>query len=114
MQRISAIIAGALLAAAATSTPAAGNPAAGKEKSQACAACHGPKGNTSNSMYPKLAGQYESYLLRALKDYKSGARENPVMAGQVSGLSEQDLEDLAAYFASQDGDLVMPSVYSER
>lgn len=114
MQRISAIIASALLAAAATSAQAAGNPAAGQEKSQACAACHGPQGNTSNSMYPKLAGQYESYLLRALKDYKSGERENPVMSGQVSGLSLQDMEDLAAYFASQNGDLANPSVYSER
>lgn len=109
MQRISAIIVSALLAAAATSAQAAGNPAAGKDKSEACAACHGPKGNTSNSMYPKLAGQHESYLLRALQDYKSGARDNAVMAGQVSGLSEQDMEDLAAYFASQSG-LMSPSV----
>lgn len=110
MQRISAIIVSALLAVAATSAPAAGNPAAGQEKSQACAACHGPKGDTSNSMYPKLAGQYQSYLLRALKDYKSGDRENAVMSGQVSGLSEQDMEDLAAYYASQDGGLGIPTV----
>lgn len=113
MQRISAIIASALLAAAATSASAAGNPAAGQEKSESCAACHGPEGNTSSSQYPKLAGQYESYLLRALRDYKSGARENPVMAGQVSGLSEQDLEDLAAFYASQEG-LSVPTLRNRR
>lgn len=113
MQRFSAIIASAMLAAAATSAQAAGNPSAGQEKSQPCAACHGPEGNTSNSMYPRLAGQYESYLLRALKDYKSGARENQVMAGQVSGLSEQDMEDLAAYYASQEG-LVVPTLRNRR
>lgn len=113
MQRISAIIASTVLAAAATSASAAGNPAAGQEKSEPCAACHGPEGNTSSSQYPKLAGQYESYLLRALKDYKSGARENPVMAGQVSGLSEQDLEDLAAYYASQEG-LIVPTLRNRR
>lgn len=103
MQRISAIIMSAVLAAAANSALAAGNAAAGKEKAQTCAECHGERGNTSNSMYPKLAGQHESYLLRALKDYKSGERENQVMANMLSNMSEQDLADLAAYFARQQG-----------
>ena len=82
-----------------------GDAAAGKEKSTPCAACHGAQGNAANAAFPKLAGQYADYLLHALKAYKSGARQNAVMAGQVANLSEQDMEDLAAYFASQPGDL---------
>ncbi|MEX0607764.1 MAG: cytochrome c [Halofilum sp. (in: g-proteobacteria)] len=103
MQRISAIIMSAVLAAAATNAQAAGNPAAGKEKAQTCAECHGERGNTSNSMYPKLAGQHESYLLQSMKDYQTGDRDNQIMAGMISNMSEQDLADLAAYFARQDG-----------
>jgi cytochrome c553 len=73
----------------------------GKQKSQVCAACHGADGNTPiGPDFPRLAGQYDDYLLRALRDYKSGARKNPIMAGQVANLKDQDLADLAAYFAS--------------
>lgn len=81
----------------------AGDPAAGEEKSQTCTACHGANGNSDNPMYPRLAGQYETYLLRALVDYKSGARKNPIMNGMVAGLSKEDMQDLAAYYASQEG-----------
>ncbi len=101
--RISAIIMSAVLAAAATTTQAAGNPAAGKEKAQTCAQCHGERGNTANSMYPKLAGQHASYLFQAMKDYQTGDRGNQVMANMISNLSDQDLRDLAAYYASQNG-----------
>lgn len=80
---------------------AAGNPEAGKDKSQVCAACHGPEGNSPSGMYPSLAGQGQKYLLEQLKAFKSGARENAIMAGQVANLSEQDMQDLAAYFAEQ-------------
>ena len=104
MQRIPALIAPALLVLA-TAVHAAGDPAAGKEKAQTCASCHGERGNTKNSMYPKIGGQHASYLLHALKAYKSGKRQDPVMAGMVSGLSEQDMRDLAAYYASQQGGL---------
>jgi cytochrome c553 len=81
----------------------AGDPAAGKAKSQACQACHGADGNSPAPNFPKLAGQYQNYLLRALMDYKSGARKNPIMSAQVAALSEQDMKDLAAYFAGQKG-----------
>ena len=81
---------------------AAGDPAAGKEKAAACAACHGQDGNSSSAQYPKLAGQGERYLVKQLKDYKSGARENAIMAGQASNLSEQDMADIAAYYAKQE------------
>ncbi|MBA2491311.1 MAG: c-type cytochrome [Gammaproteobacteria bacterium] len=79
------------------------NPAAGEKLAQQCASCHGPDGNSTSPTYPKLAGQHEDYLAQALHDYKSGARENPVMAGMAGPLSEQDIEDLAAYFSQQQG-----------
>jgi cytochrome c553 len=81
---------------------AAGDPGAGEDKSAACAACHGQDGNASSAQYPKLAGQGERYLVKQLKDYKSGARENAIMAGQVANLSEQDMKDIAAYYAEQE------------
>lgn len=76
---------------------------AGKEKSRPCAACHGPDGNSPTPDFPKLAGQHYDYLVKALKDYKSGARKNPIMAPQAANLSVRDMEDLAAYYAHQPG-----------
>lgn len=84
---------------------ASGNIEAGKKKAQVCQACHGEHGNAPNPQYPKLAGQWESYLFATLKQYKSGARENPIMKGFASSLSEQDMHDLAAYYASLPGEL---------
>ena len=107
MQRISILVATAalMMLGALNTAHAAGDPAAGKEKSQTCAACHGEKGNSQNAMYPKLAGQHPSYLYQTLKEYKSGKRENAIMSGQVSGLSDEDMRDLAAYYGSLEGDL---------
>ena len=79
----------------------AGDSAAGKEKAKVCAACHGENGVSQAPDFPKLAGQYDDYLTRALNDYKSGARKNPIMAGQVANLKKEDIADLAAYFSSQ-------------
>jgi cytochrome c553 len=95
-----------VLVAALPLTGVAGDPAAGKAKAAVCAACHGPDGNSPTApMYPKLAGQYEDYLYQALKEYKSQARANAIMQGQVATLSDRDLRDLAAYYASLSGDL---------
>ncbi len=80
---------------------AAGDAKAGKAKSQNCGACHGADGNSFNPEWPSLAGQVPEYLVKQLQDFKSGARQNVVMAGMVAPLSEQDMEDLAAYYASQ-------------
>lgn len=80
---------------------AAGDPEAGKAKSAACAACHGVDGNSTNPIWPKLAGQHESYLVKQLLYFTDGERDNSTMKGMAAGLSEQDREDLAAYFASQ-------------
>ncbi|MBI2312237.1 MAG: cytochrome c [Betaproteobacteria bacterium] len=77
---------------------------AGKKKAtEVCAACHGPDGNSPTPQFPKIAGQHRDYLVKVLSDYKSGARKDPVMGGMATGLSKQDIENLAAYFASQKG-----------
>jgi cytochrome c553 len=81
----------------------AGNAAAGKEKAKACAACHGADGNSPIADNPKLAGQHADYLVKALQGYKSGARKSPIMAPMGSNLSQRDMEDLAAFFSSQQG-----------
>ena len=87
------------------STPAsaiyAGNVAAGKDKALACAACHGADGNSLVPMYPSLAGQSANYIAKQLADFKSGDRNDPVMAGMVAALSKEDMNDLAAFFAVQ-------------
>lgn len=107
-----AIVAGtlALIAAAAH----AGNPEAGKEKSRPCSACHGADGNSTAADFPKLAGQHYDYLVKALRDYKSGARKNAIMAPQVANLSQRDFEDLAAYYSEQSGLVTRKSSYLAR
>lgn len=80
---------------------AKGDAAAGQAKSAICAACHGMDGNSTVPTWPKLAGQHEQYLVRQVQLIKSGARMVPEMAGIVPGLSDQDLEDISAFFASQ-------------
>jgi cytochrome c553 len=84
-----------------------GNMASGKAKAaQVCAACHGPEGNKpSDPTQPILAGQYQDYLVRALSDYKAGHRTNGIMKGFAATLSKQDIEDVAAWFASQKSSL---------
>lgn len=81
----------------------AGNAERGKQKSQACIACHAEDGNSTNPQFPRLAGQHADYLVKALRDYKSGERKNAIMAPFAANLSPQDMEDLAAYFAQQRG-----------
>lgn len=80
-----------------------GDAARGKVKSAACAACHGADGNSTNAMFPRLAGQHPDYLYKALSDYKSGQRKNAIMTGQAAPLSKQEMMDLAAYYGGQKG-----------
>ena len=101
MKKLVVIAATCALLGSATAALAAGDATAGKAKSATCAACHGPDGNGNIPLYPRLAGQYEDYLLKALHDYQSGARQNAVMKGMATPLSAQDIAALAAYFASQ-------------
>lgn len=79
----------------------AGDAARGKNKSITCAACHGADGNSINPEWPSLAGQNENYLIRSLQSFKDGSRENVLMSPQANMLSDQDIEDLAAFFATQ-------------
>lgn len=81
---------------------AEGDAAAGQAKSAVCAACHGVDGNSAVPNWPKIAGQHEQYLLRQLRLIKSGERPVPEMMGITPGLSDQDLQDLAAWYASQE------------
>jgi cytochrome c553 len=94
------IMAVSLLMAVGTAQ-AAGNVDNGKAKSVSCQACHGTDGNSINPQWPRLAGQHEGYIAKQLADFKSGARKDPTMAPMVAALSEQDMQDLGAYFAAQ-------------
>jgi cytochrome c553 len=95
--------------AVASGLALAGDPRAGQAKAEACIECHGADGNSAVPNFPRIGGQYESYLLHSLRGYKSGERPNAIMAGIVAGLSDQDLRDLAAYYASQDSGLFVPA-----
>ena len=102
MKKLIAISALAALSVTAGNAIAAGNAAAGQTKSAACAACHGADGNSViNPVWPSLAGQHESYIVKQLGELKGGARKDPTMAPMAAPLSEQDMADLAAYFSSQ-------------
>ncbi|MEI6144972.1 MAG: c-type cytochrome [Methylococcales bacterium] len=74
---------------------------AGKEKAVACISCHGEHGNSLVSTFPKLAGQHSSYFVKQLQAFKNGTRKNPMMSAIASGLSQSDMADLGAYYASQ-------------
>lgn len=81
----------------------AGNPERGQAMSAVCAACHGTDGTSVAPDFPNIGGQHEQYLYRALLDYKLGNRQDPIMAGQVAALSRQEMRDLAAFYARQEG-----------
>jgi cytochrome c553 len=80
---------------------AAGDAAAGKTKASTCAGCHGIDGNSVNPEWPSLASQNAGYLVKQLKDFKSGDRQNATMAPMAAALSDQDMEDISAYLATQ-------------
>ncbi len=82
------------------SVHAAGDPDAGKTKSVTCAACHGANGEALVPDYPNLGGQGEGFLIKQLQDFKAGSRENALMSPMALPLSDQDIEDLSAYYAS--------------
>lgn len=95
------IILSAFLVLGLSSTAMAqGDAEAGKGKSAVCAACHGPTGTSAIPMYPDLAGQHGAYIVKQLKAFKDGSRVDPTMAPMAAGLSDQDMDDLAAYFSS--------------
>jgi cytochrome c553 len=100
----------AAAASAATTAPPAsttpdpfthGKAADGQRKSAVCSACHGPNGNSTNPEWPRLAGQNAVYIAQQLRVFRSGVRNNPVMKPLASGLSDQDIDDLAVYYQAQ-------------
>lgn len=100
------LIAAGFLILGANVAIAGGDSAAGEEKAVVCQSCHGPNGNESITPdIPVLAGQHEDYLAHALRGYRSGDRQQAVMSTFAGQLSDQDIEDLAAYFADQSGNL---------
>jgi cytochrome c553 len=82
-------------------TRADGSVEEGQSKSTPCIACHGVNGNSSNPVWPNLADQHKQYIVRQLQAFKSGARQDPLMTPMAMGLSDDDAEDLAAYFDDQ-------------
>ena len=103
MNTIQRNIAAALAALLPAVALAAGNPAEGQKKSAACHACHGETGASVLPSYPHLGGQHADYLEKALRDFRSGQRQNPIMSGFAAGLSDADIADIAAWYASQRG-----------
>ncbi len=98
------IVLGACLASLSMASLAAsliGDAAAGEKKAEVCAACHGVDGNSTNPSYPNLAAQVPGYIADQLAQFKSGERENALMAGITAGLSEQDMADLDAFYIHQ-------------
>ena len=80
---------------------AGGDPEAGKAKAVVCTACHGIDGNSVNPLWPKLAGQHEAYLAKQIRAFKSGERTDPTMAPMINLIKEEDIDDIAAFYASQ-------------
>jgi len=79
----------------------AADPEAGKAKTVTCVACHGQTGISVAPIYPNIAGQPEQYLVSALQAYKTGDRTNPMMQPMVAALTDEDIENIAAYFSGQ-------------
>ena len=105
----------ALTAQAQTKGPVKTDAARGQQiASQVCAACHAADGNSTTPVNPKLAQQHPEYLVKQLQEYKSGKRKNAIMAGFAGGLSDEDINDLSAFYGSQDGDLHDLSKIDER
>ena len=90
----------AAIAVAAAQAAAAGDAKAGRQKALQCQTCHGLDGQAKLPEAPNLAGQTQIYLVKALKDYRSGARRNDMMSVIARSLSDQDVDNLAAYYAA--------------
>lgn len=86
----------------------AGDAKEGATKAQQCASCHGADGIAISDQFPNLAGQYEDYLRVALAQYRSGARANAIMGAFATNLTDEDIADLAAYYAAQKGLGILP------
>jgi cytochrome c553 len=101
LQRLAFSIVFGGLALSSAPVLGAGSAEEGQAKSTPCVACHGVNGNSANPEWPNLAGQSAAYIVKQLKAFKSGERQNPLMSPMALPLSDQDMEDLAAYYSQQ-------------
>jgi cytochrome c553 len=99
------LLLGLMLLATAALAYAAGDVEAGRSKSGLCAGCHGQDGNSLNPIWPKLAGQHAKYIAKQLHDFKSKDRNDVTMGPMAAGLSDQDIEDVAAFFSSNESSI---------
>jgi cytochrome c553 len=103
MNRIQSTIAATLLSLIPAMAFSAGNAAQGQNKSVVCHACHGATGKSVLPIYPNLGGQHQDYLIKTLQGFRDGSRQNAVMSGFAANLSDADIEDITAWYASQQG-----------
>jgi len=99
MKRQILAVVSALTLAASANVAFAGDAAAGKAKATTCGGCHGMNGISSAPTFPNLAGQQEAYLLKQMKAFKDGSRNDPAMSPQVANLSDTDMANIAAHYA---------------
>tara|TARA_R110001592_G_scaffold116059_1_gene316996 strand:+ start:134801 stop:135106 length:306 start_codon:yes stop_codon:yes gene_type:complete len=99
MKKLIGTIMGIALFTAGSHAIAAGDAAAGKGLSAVCAGCHGAEGISMNGLWPNLAGQKAAYLAKQIKAFRDGQRSDPMMSNMVKTLTDQDAEDLAAYYS---------------
>ncbi|MCP5325187.1 MAG: cytochrome c [Oceanospirillaceae bacterium] len=100
MKKIVMVFISALTLVAAMQASAAGDAAAGKAKAATCAGCHGANGVSANNLWPNLKGQKADYLVKQLKAFRDGQRQDPMMGGMAKSLTDADIANLAAYFSS--------------
>jgi cytochrome c553 len=103
MNKIQSTLTIALLSFIPAIAFSAGNAAAGQNKSVVCHACHGRTGQSVQPIYPNLGGQHQDYLSKSLKSFRDGSRQNAIMSGFAANLSDADIEDISAWYASQQG-----------
>jgi cytochrome c553 len=89
----------AVLLGTSQALQAAGDAEAGKGKTATCVACHGAAGVSANPLWPSLAGQKDQYLVKQMKAFRDGGRADPMMSPMAKPLSDQDIEDIAAYYS---------------
>ena len=103
MKRLQQVVCFTVLSLVPAIALSAGNAAEGKKKSVVCHACHGANGVSIQPIYPNLGGQHQNYLSKSLYDFRDGTRSNAVMSGFAANLSDADIEDISAWYASQEG-----------
>lgn len=99
MNRCSILAVAIALVALPLAGRAEGNPEAGRKKAEPCAACHGANGVSIVDVWPNLAGQKRSYLVKQLRAFRDGTRKDPIMGSFAQPLTDQDIEDLATHFS---------------